>query len=219
VQVLEREEFDLICMDVQMPVMGGLEATTAIREREGSSGRHVPILGLTAHAMKADLERCLEAGMDDVVTKPIKVADLVAAIERLQSSAPEVVDLAAAAVDEGLPLLDLALAEENTCGDPGLLAEIAGLFPAASDAQLSALAEAYAGGDVAGVERAAHSLRGSLSTLGALRAAAAAEVVETRAGQGDLVGAAGALDALVREVAGVRPAIERLGAGELPRAA
>jgi PAS domain S-box-containing protein len=84
--------FDLVLMDVQMPVMGGFEATAAIRAREGSRGGHLPIVGLTAHAMKGDKERCLAAGMDDYLSKPIKVAALSATIERVvvpTTSAPE----------------------------------------------------------------------------------------------------------------------------------
>ncbi len=71
------EEFDLILSDVQMPVMDGLDMTRALRENEAGTGRHVPIVGVTAHAMKSDHGRCLDSGMDGYVTKPIKVKDLV----------------------------------------------------------------------------------------------------------------------------------------------
>jgi CheY-like chemotaxis protein len=81
---LERQPFDLVLMDVQMPEMDGLEATVAIRERErASGGRRVPIVAMTANAMVGDKERCLEAGMDGYLSKPIQVASLFAAIERL----------------------------------------------------------------------------------------------------------------------------------------
>jgi signal transduction histidine kinase/CheY-like chemotaxis protein len=78
---LEREPFDLVLMDVQMPLMDGFEATAALRAREGGTCRHLPVIALTAHAMKGDQERCLLAGMDGYVTKPVKAETLFAAIE------------------------------------------------------------------------------------------------------------------------------------------
>jgi CheY-like chemotaxis protein len=76
VEAVERESFDLVLMDVQMPEMGGLEATVAIRLREARTGGHLPIVAVTAHAMKGDRERCLEAGMDGYVTKPLRTQEL-----------------------------------------------------------------------------------------------------------------------------------------------
>jgi CheY-like chemotaxis protein len=81
VEVCERETFDAILMDVQMPEMDGLEATALLRSKEQATGRHVPIIALTAHAMKGDEERCLRAGMDGYVSKPIKPDELFSAIE------------------------------------------------------------------------------------------------------------------------------------------
>jgi two-component system, sensor histidine kinase and response regulator len=83
---LEKQSFDAILMDVQMPVLGGLEASTLIREREKSTGAHVPIIALTANAMAGDRERCLGAGMDDYLTKPLQAKELFAMIERVLSS-------------------------------------------------------------------------------------------------------------------------------------
>ncbi len=83
--MLEREEFDLVLMDVQMPVMGGLEAAAAIREREKSTGRHVPILAMTASALPSDQRKCMEAGMDAYLSKPVRsqeLFDMVAAHAR-----------------------------------------------------------------------------------------------------------------------------------------
>jgi two-component system sensor histidine kinase/response regulator len=83
VAAMEKEHFDAILMDVQMPEMDGFEATAAIRAREESSGRHVPIVAMTAHALKGDQERCMEAGMDGYVSKPIRTNELYAALERV----------------------------------------------------------------------------------------------------------------------------------------
>ena len=80
-EAVDRERFDVVLMDVQMPEMDGFEATAAIRAKEGRTGRRVPIIALTAHSMKGDEERCLQAGMDGYVTKPVKAETLFAAIE------------------------------------------------------------------------------------------------------------------------------------------
>jgi CheY-like chemotaxis protein len=96
VEALDRATFDLVLMDVQMPEMDGLEATAAIRTREretasgcGTEGRRLPIIGLTAHAMKGDRERCLAAGMDDYVCKPIQPQELFDAISRVVVTSQE----------------------------------------------------------------------------------------------------------------------------------
>lgn len=84
--ILERETFDVVLMDVQMPEMDGLEATLALRARERETDMHVPVVAMTAHAMEGDRERCLEAGMDDYIAKPIKADVLFDTIEELVKS-------------------------------------------------------------------------------------------------------------------------------------
>jgi len=91
------KNIDLVLMDVQMPEMDGLEATAAIRQRERSSGRHTPIVAMTAHALNSDEERCLSAGIDAYISKPIRTNELFATIERLlgmsnQAAAPNDVE-------------------------------------------------------------------------------------------------------------------------------
>ena len=86
---LDRELFDVVLMDVQMPEMDGFEATAAIREKEKGSGNHLPIIAMTAHAMVGDKERCLAAGMDDYITKPIRRQELADVLKRYSSVAAE----------------------------------------------------------------------------------------------------------------------------------
>src|ERR1019366_8136096 len=78
---LDKEPFDIVFMDVQMPGLDGFEVTQAIREKEKSTGNHLRIVAMTAHAMKGDRERCLEAGRDDYIAKPIQVKTLIQAVE------------------------------------------------------------------------------------------------------------------------------------------
>jgi CheY-like chemotaxis protein len=87
VDAVRRESFDLVLMDVQMPEMDGFEATAAIRTFEAPRGGRLPIVAMTAHAMKGDRERCLDAGMDDYLPKPLDVADLEAILRQLTPAA------------------------------------------------------------------------------------------------------------------------------------
>jgi CheY-like chemotaxis protein len=82
-EAVSRQPFDFVLMDVQMPKMGGFEATRLIRERENHTGAHLPIIALTAHAMTGDRERCLEAGMDDYISKPIHPQELLEKVDNL----------------------------------------------------------------------------------------------------------------------------------------
>jgi two-component system, sensor histidine kinase and response regulator len=88
IAALEREPFDLVLMDVQMPEMDGFEATAVIRERERVTGSHLPIVAMTARAMSGDREKCFAAGMDDYLSKPVSMADLAAAIGRVITARP-----------------------------------------------------------------------------------------------------------------------------------
>ena len=80
---LEKQSFDAVLMDLQMPEMGGLEATANIRAQERQTGNHLPIVAMTAHAMKGDRERCLEVGMDDYISKPIRPKELYDTLKRI----------------------------------------------------------------------------------------------------------------------------------------
>ena len=152
------EAFDLALMDVQMPEMDGLEATAAIRLAEAGTSRHLPIVALTAHAMKGDREACLAAGMDGYLSKPVHAADLFALIESLvPGDAPvEAPPPASAACDEAL---------SRVGGDRQLLAELVAMLAQEIPGAVLDLRRTLKHGDAKGLERAAHKLRGSVAQL------------------------------------------------------
>jgi GAF domain-containing protein/CheY-like chemotaxis protein/HPt (histidine-containing phosphotransfer) domain-containing protein len=195
--VLARQAFDLVLMDVQMPEMDGLEATTSIRERERATGAHLPIIALTAHALKGDQERCLAAGMDAYVTKPMKADELYAAIDRLL---PSIVDEKTPA--EKLPI-DLSTALVTVEGDHALLADMVALLVEDYPTQAVALRQALADDDAPQVERLGHSLKGALGAIGATTAQTLASELETRGRAAQLEGASTVLEKLERELARV----------------
>ena len=185
--------FDLVLMDVQMPEMDGLEATAAIREREAGAGRHIPVIALTAHAMKGDRERCLAAGMDGYLSKPIRTAELSEAIARLGLAPAAGGEVAPAAFD---PARALALAE----GDRAFLGKLVGLLCDQAPKLLAAMLSAAAAADGRGLERAAHKLKGSAVNFGAAAVAAAAERLERMGRAGDFTGTEEALCGLGQDV-------------------
>ncbi|MHC5001943.1 MAG: response regulator [Planctomycetota bacterium] len=178
--------FDLVLMDVQMPVMGGLDATAAIRSDAEPVVRAVPIIAMTAHALKGDRERCLAAGMSAYVAKPIDPDELFAEIARLVSREPAAAgELAAAPTGGEAAVLDRAVALAGLGGDEQLLGEIVELFRKQRPATLASIRDALAAGDHEGAERHAHMLKGSLGTLGATAARAAAARFEAAARAGN----------------------------------
>jgi HPt (histidine-containing phosphotransfer) domain-containing protein len=194
-------------MDVQMPQMDGFEATAAIRRIEGQVGGHVRIVAMTAHAIKGDRERCLAAGMDDYVSKPIQAATLYAALARVGPAARGEEDRA-----PGPPAqpVDWPAALAALGGDEDLLREVAEQFLAELRSTRGALRTALAGGDAGVVRAAAHKLKGALALFAAGGAVAAAGAVEALAASGDLSAAAAALDVLDQQTQGVSSAIEAL---------
>jgi two-component system, sensor histidine kinase and response regulator len=199
--------FDLVLMDVQMPDMDGLEATVGIRERDRVSGRHLPIIAMTAYAMKGDRERCLAAGMDGYISKPIRPEELYAAIGALRPAAQP---KSARGVDDCLPkqLFNWDAALSHVGGDAGLLREMAALFIDECPRWLNTLRLGVAAGNPKQISSAAHPLKGALGTFAANDAEAAAAHMEQIARENRLDGAAAALAALESELARVCPALE-----------
>jgi PAS domain S-box-containing protein len=180
----EQQPFDLVLMDVQMPEMDGMETTAAIRTKEQGTGRRIPIIAMTAHAMKGDRERCLAAGMDGYVSKPIRADQLLQAIEDLIPTGASIHPVAS----EGEPaaaILDRTLALARVGGNEQLLRELMGLFRQECPRLMTAIRDALAKRDAAGLRLAAHTLKGSVSTFGATVAFEAASRLESIGREGD----------------------------------
>ncbi len=188
--------FDLVLMDIQMPEMDGFEATIAIRSREAILSGHVPIVAMTAHAMKGDRERCLDAGMDDYLSKPLQFQKLLEVIARLTPEAPpprsspaspqgSMGARAGARAEGGLPAFDAEAAMERVDGDRELLVEILGLFREQAEPTRDMIGSALAARDGAALERAAHSLKGSAANVSALEVQETALLLEHAARDGD----------------------------------
>jgi CheY-like chemotaxis protein/HPt (histidine-containing phosphotransfer) domain-containing protein len=152
-------DFDVVLMDVQMPEMDGLEATAAIRFRERGTGRHLPILAMTAHAMAGDRERCLDAGMDGYIQKPLRPDELIAAIERAvgaRADAPP-----GPRQDAGVDLDEKALLASYG-GNGTLLCEVIEVFLAECPRTLETIRRAFERNDAGELAAAAHALKGSV---------------------------------------------------------
>jgi CheY-like chemotaxis protein len=201
-EVLEawrRERFDLILMDVQMPEMGGLEATAVLRAEEQGSGRRTPVVALTAHAMKGDRERCLQAGMDGYLTKPLRAAELAETLAALfPATQPE-----ASAAETSLLAAELG-------NHPDLLKEVIEAFLEDTPRLLAQIRDALARRDGADLARAAHSLAGSLLVFQAAPAVEAARELESGAAGGDWSTLDAATDRLETELVRLEAAVSLL---------
>ena len=190
--------FDIILMDVQMPEMDGLQAATRIRERELGTGAHIPIIAVTAHAMKGDRERCLAAGMDGYIAKPINPSELAKAI---QSTVPVGAKIAAVPAD---PVLkgpsDVELLAPFD-GDSALLKELAGIFLQECPRVLDEIRAALGTADLRALERAAHTLKGSLGNFAMPGPWETAQRLELLAKSGRLSGAQEIFRVLEQQIA------------------
>jgi len=204
---LAQEHFDVILMDVQMPEMDGLEATTAIRVAEAGTGRHVPIVAMTAHAMKGDKERCLSAGMDGYLSKPIRIDELQRAMSEVCKTGNEVQSPEQKSF-RAIGQLELLL--DSVMGDRALLAEMAELWLADSARQEKQIRDGLDSGDAMMIQSAAHALKGSVGTFQASAAQEAANQLETFAKIGDLNAARKVFDRLSTQIDLVRNDLREL---------
>jgi len=209
-QALRARALDLILMDVQMPEMDGFEAVAAIRKDEAERGLpRIPIVALTAHAMKGDRERCLDAGYDSYVPKPIRSEDLFRVIDELMSTHAEPV--AHTKPDASREVFDRAAAMDNMGGDEGLFREILGLFLDDCPRLIDEIRDAIGSGDSASLGRAAHTLKGTSGHFSASEVTAAASRLEaagrlgTHAEPSDLDALISALDHFFDALGGLAP--------------
>jgi signal transduction histidine kinase/CheY-like chemotaxis protein/HPt (histidine-containing phosphotransfer) domain-containing protein len=167
---IERQAFDVVLMDVQMPEMGGFEATAAIRALERGNGSRLPIIAMTAHAMKGDRERCLAAGMDEYLTKPLDPRQLCLLAEEMAAGRAAGIPIDAPAV----PVQVLA----RVGGDRELLAEISRLFVDDAPRHLDRIRHALDARDGESLRRAAHGLKGAAANFDAEGVVNAARTLE-----------------------------------------
>jgi PAS domain S-box-containing protein len=203
--------FDVVLMDVQMPVMDGLKAAAEIRRRERRAGGHIPIVAMTANALKGDRERCLAAGMDDYLPKPIRSSELLQVIEGLagpcQTGGPS-----QPLPEANDPAADRAAMLARFGGNQELMEEVAQVFVNSLPQRLAAIREAVAKNDPAALRQAAHSFKGAAGYF--------CQPAQNTAQKLEAMGCDGALDKarevcgeLERQVALVRPALAKLAAG------
>jgi len=199
--------FDVVLMDVQMPMMDGFQATGAIRRREAEKGGHVPIVAMTANAMKGDRERCLEAGMDGYISKPIRAKSFFRVVEEMTETVTT-----AAVPDVGVDSapVDRAEALQRTGGNVEVLQELVALFFEECPTLMNQIRTAIADRDKPLLRRAAHTLKGSVAVFGAESAREAAWRLESIGRDGDMDEAAAAWQSMERQIKRLMPALTEL---------
>jgi two-component system sensor histidine kinase/response regulator len=206
---VENNLFDVVLMDVQMPELDGLEATRTIREREAASGGpHVPIIAMTAHALKGDRERCLEAGMDEYVAKPVRERQLLAALRAVMGGtddSPLPPDPAEELVtpDKGVINWDEAL--KICAGDHALLRDIVDAFLEEHPRRMDEIRRGIDAPDFELLNRAAHTIKGSMRYFSASAVFDRAFALEQLGQQQSLEGAEELYGLLKQELARLVP--------------
>ncbi len=223
VEITEQSHYDVILMDVQMPIMNGLDATAAIRKRENGRSR-VPIIAMTAHATPSDRARCKAAGMDGYLCKPVKREELVAAVEQLGPLGNAAVPVAEtstspeeagpqSAIEPGADLdgspIDLRQAMVRLDGNFKLFRDMARFFFNDAIERMPEIRSAAACGDLETLADKAHWFKGTVLYLGATAVTSALDRIERLSRAGDRAGATAAVEALEAEVVRLAAALRR----------
>ena len=204
--ILANQTFDAILMDIQMPEMNGLEATAAIRESEVGTGMHVPIIAMTANAMKGDREQCLAAGMDDYIAKPIHPTQLYPLLEKYAKLSRAKSEALPVDVACDAPVFDAAAFTENI-GDGPLMLELIRLFFEESQPMLGNACLALHELDGEALHHAAHSLKGLVGNYAAIPAFNAVSALTQCTRDGNLLQAGKHLAEVTEEIARLREAL------------
>jgi len=207
---LAAERYDLVLMDVQMPVMDGFETTAAIRERERPGGTRLPIVAMTAYAMKGDRDRCLAAGMDAYISKPVRARELYDIIDRVMAVEQRVTEAPVAVTDPVSLVWDEKRALHAVGDDRVLLGELAQIFLEECPRLVAEVGEAVQAGNAARLRNAAHGLKGAVDNFGARLAYEAALKLELLGRSGTLEGAPAAFAELQEELARLQPLLYEL---------
>ena len=224
---LERLPYDLVFMDCQMPVMDGYTATRCIRDRESKVKDHaIPIIAMTANAMRGDREECLAAGMDDYIAKPVDLTELRqrleawlpsrcrggAAEKAVATCGPKTPASATAAIDGSrtseAPVFSRAAMSERLMGDEALMRAVAGAFLGDVPEQIDRLGALVAANDVRQATAQAHKIKGAAANVGGMALSAAAEALERAGKAGDLAAMAQGSTGLERQFAQLKAAMD-----------
>ena len=200
------EAFDLIFMDVQMPEMDGFEATARIREREAPLGRHTPIVAMTAHAMSGDRERCLAAGMDDYISKPLEKAELLALLQRNPASR----EMPPARLPQALSIFTREQLLDQFDDDEALLQRMIALFESNTPRLVEDIRGSIARRSADELARAAHALISSVGVFGAREAHRLTLELEELGRRAEFTGVDAIFAQLEAETGCVRAALEAI---------
>ncbi len=185
VEKLKRMRYDIVFMDIQMPVMDGFEATSVIRDKASSVLNHgVPIIAMTAHALKGDREKCIAAGMDGYVSKPINLKELESVLKEWTNKRSQAMEGIKEDGQETPQVFDSQALSDRLMGDPEIIAEVIKVFLEDTAAQLEGIRKAAAAGDAQSLNALAHTVKGSSGNVGGMAMSAAAKSLEIAAKEG-----------------------------------